>query len=174
MSFQSHIRFASLISDPDAYIKEMFQLHPDAKHDQESGAIKIENEIINSSFKYQLLEEGLFLFSFSSFSPVDAEYEFIPNPEAPYFTLVFYFTAERSKSPLYLKSDGKFYSNDQISMFFNGKMTADIFIKARHKAYGLRLDIHKDWILRNVDMQLFPQKSLLKDIIDLQAKGICK
>lgn len=165
------IRFSSLISDPEAYITEMFQLHPDAKHDMESGAIEIKNEIIDSSFKYSLIDEGLFLFSFSSFSPVDAEYEFIPNPNAPYFTLVFYFTASRTKKPIYLKANDQFHSSDQISLFFNGNMTAEFFIKARQKAYGLRLDIHKDWIKKNVDTTLLKKDSLLNDIFEFRKKG---
>ncbi|MFT4063083.1 MAG: hypothetical protein QM642_12090 [Edaphocola sp.] len=81
----------------------MFQLHPDAKHDSHSGAIAIKNPVMDSAFRYQLLEDGLFLFSFSSFSPVDAEYEIVPNPMADYFTLVFYFTESRTKNPLYIK-----------------------------------------------------------------------
>ncbi len=172
MEFPSKIRFSSLISDPEKYIEEMFMLHPDALHDKESGGIEIQNEIINSSFKYQLLERGLFLFSFSSYSPVDAEYEFVPNPKADYFTLVFYFTENRTKHPLYLKIEEQFYSTDQVSMFFNGEMNAEIFIKAKHKAYGIRLDIHKDWFEKELDAHYFQAKCELKEVLDFQRKGI--
>ncbi len=168
---QNRIRFSSIISDPESYISEMFQLHPGAKHDKDSGYIEIKNEIINSSFRYQLLEEGLFLFSFSSFSPVDAEYNFIPNPSSDYFTLVFYFTEERTKNPLYIKTEDKFYSTDQFSMFFNGNMTAEIFIKAKQKANGLRLDIHKKWLLQNIEYPLLSHNNLLRTIIDFKSKG---
>lgn len=171
MNGPSHIRFSSLIADPDAYIDEMFQLHPDAKHDKELGDIEIKNEIIDSSFKYRLLEEGLFLFSFSSYSPVDAEYEFIPNPKADYFTLVFYFTENRTKHPIYVKIGGKFYSTDQISMFFNGNMNAEIFIKAKQQAVGIRLDIHQKWIAENLDMGALQSNTLLGNIFNGKEKG---
>lgn len=36
---------------------------------------------------------------------MDAEYDFVPNPESDYFTLVFYFTETRSKHPIYLKME---------------------------------------------------------------------
>ncbi|WP_447641333.1 MULTISPECIES: helix-turn-helix domain-containing protein [Chitinophagaceae] len=166
-----HIRFSSLISDPEAYINEMFQLHPEAKHDPNAGFIAIKNPVIDSAFRYQLLEEGLFLFTFHSFSPVDAAYEFIPNPNASYYTLVFYCTEERSKNPIYIKTDGKAFSGDQFSMFFNGNKTAEIFIKAKQKAYGLRVDIHKDWLFKNIDTKHFAKTSLLKNILDLQTNG---
>ncbi|MFT4204906.1 MAG: AraC family transcriptional regulator [Chitinophagaceae bacterium] len=166
---EKHIHYSSLISDPNAYISEMFQLHPDAKHDSNSGEIEIINPIINSTFKYQLLEDGFFLFSFSSFSPVDAEYEFVPNPTADYFTLVFYITESRTKNPLYIKIDEKFYSSDQFSLFFNGKMNAEIFIKARQKAYGIRLDIHKKWFAENIEN--LPQNSVLAKILNFSDKG---
>lgn len=169
MELPKSIRFSSVISDPKAYINEMFQLHPDAKHDHYSGAIEIKNPIIDSSFKYKLLEEGLFLFSFSSFSPVDAEYEFVPNPAAEYFTLVFYFTENRTKNPIYVKIDEKYYSSDQISMFFNGKMNAEIFIKAKQKAYGIRFDIHKKWFGENIEN--LPVDSSLSKILNLSEKG---
>lgn len=149
MELPKSIRFSSVVADPEAYIKEVFQLHPDAIHNEHSGSIEIKNEILDSAFRYQLLEEGLFLFTFSSFSPVDAEYEFIPNPNSPYLTLVFYFTETRSKNPLYLKLDEAFHSSDHISLFFNGKMYAEFFIKAKQRASGLRLDIHKDWLTKN-------------------------
>jgi len=168
LELPSSIRYSSLVSDPEAYIKEMFLLHPDAKHDKLSGEIEIRNEIINSSFKYQLLEDGLFLFSFSSYSPVDAEYEFLANLRSDYFTLVFYFTEERSKNPLYLKTAGQFYSNDRISMFFNGKMTAEFFIKAKQKAFGLRLDIHKKWITENLDTRFLEKDTQLLEIINFK------
>lgn len=172
MEHLDKIRFASLISDPEAYIEEMFQLHPEAKHDSDSGAIEIKNGIIDSSFRYQHLEEGFFLFSFSSFSPVDIEYEFIPNPKADYITLVFYFTENKTKHPLYLKIDEKFYSTDQISMFFNGKMNAEIFIKAQHKAFGIRLDIHKKWFANNINIDSLSNKKVVKEILELRTKGI--
>jgi hypothetical protein len=55
MDLPDRIRFSSLISDPEAYINEMFQLHPDATHDSNSGAIEIKNEIINSMERARLL-----------------------------------------------------------------------------------------------------------------------
>jgi len=169
MEYPQKIRFASLISDPEKYIEEMFQLHPNAKHDTNSGAIEIKNPIIDCLFKYTRFKDGLFLFSFSSFSPVDAEYEFIPNPKAEYFTLVFYFTESRTKSPLYIKIDEKFYSSDQISMFFNGTMNAEIFIKAKQKAYGIRFDIHKDWFVEHIE-NLYDDSALNK-ILNFSDKG---
>lgn len=168
LELPSSIRFSSIVSDPEAYISEMLFLHPDAKHDKLSGEIEIQNEIVNSSFKYQLLEDGLFLFSFSSFSPVDAEYEFLANPESDYFTLVFYFTEERSKNPLYLKTGGHFYSNDRISMFLNGNTNVEFFIKAQQKAFGLRLDIHKKWISENLDAQFLEKSTHLCKIINFE------
>lgn len=171
MNGQDRIRFSSLSADPEAYLHEMFQLHPDATHDKRSGAIEIKNPVIDSSFRYLLLEEGLFLFSFSSFSPVDAEYEFIPNPRSDYFTLVFYFTESRSKTPFYIKTEKGYYSGDQFSMFFNGNMAAEIFVKARQKAYGLRLEIHKNWLYDNIDVSLLQNGSFLKKIIDGNASG---
>lgn len=165
------IRFASIISDPEKYIEELFTLHPDLQHDKESGQIDIQTEIINSSFKYLHLEEGFFLFSFSSFSPVDIEYEFIPNPKAKYFTLVFYFTENKTKHPLYLKIDETFYSTDQISMFFNGEMNAEIFIKARHQAFGIRIDIHKNWLIQNVNSDFLKSKRILNEILEFKKKG---
>lgn len=169
MKYPEKTRFSSLISDPNAYIDEMFQLHPDAKHDRNSGAIAIKNPIIDSSFRYQLLEDGFFLFSFGSYSPVDAEYEFVANPKADYFTLVFYFTETRTKNPIYVKIDEKFYSSDQISMFFNGKMNAEIFIKAKQKAFGIRLDIHKNWLTENIGA--LPVGAVLANILNLSEKG---
>ncbi len=169
MELPKSIRFSSIISDPEAYINEMFQLHPDAMHDQYSGAIEIKNPIIDSSFRYKLLEDGLFLFSFSSFSPIDAEYEFVPNPDADYFTLVFYFTESRTKNPIYMRIEEKYYSSDQISMFFNGKMNAEIFIKAKQKAYGIRFDIHKKWLIENLENH--PADSILAKILNLSEKG---
>lgn len=169
MNLPNPIRFSSLISGPNAYINEMFQLHPDAKHDSGSGAIEIKNPIIDSTFRYQLLEDGFFLFSFSSYSPVDAEYEFIPNPKADYFTLVFYFTESRTRKPIYIKIDEKFYSDDHISVFFNGKMNAEIFIKAKQKAYGIRLDIHKNWFSENIGK--LPATSVASKILNLSEKG---
>lgn len=171
MELPKSIRFSSIISDPEAYIQEMFQLHPDAEHHAHFGEIEIKNGIIDSSFRYQLLEDGLFLFAFSSFSPIDAEYEFIPNPNADYFTLVFYFTENRSKNPLYLKINEKFYSSDQISMFFNGRMNAEIFIKANHKAHGIRIDIHKKWFNNHIDIRDLQKFSELKSIIEFETKG---
>ncbi|GEM_PF-6078174 len=64
MGLPSKIRIFSLISDPEAYLEEMFPLHPDLKYDEYLRTINIKN-------------------------------------------------------PLYVKSDGKFYSGDQISIFFN-------------------------------------------------------
>lgn len=171
MTDQNRIRFSSLISDPEAYINEMFQLHPDAAHDKDSGVIEIKNPVIDSSFRYRVLEEGFFLFSFSSFSPVDAEYEFIPNPKSDYFTLVFYFTESRSKDPFYIKTENEFYSGDQFSMFFNGNMRTEIFIKAKQKSYGLRLEIHKDWLCKNMSMELLQNNSLLLHIVDRNTSG---
>lgn len=166
------IRFSSIISDPERYIEEMFQLHPDSKHNKESGKIDIQTEIINSSFQYLLLEDGFFLFSFSSYSPVDVEYEFIPNPNSDYFSLVFYFTQSRSKNPLYIKIEESFYDTDQVSMFFNGTMNAEIFIKAKQKASGIRLDIHKKWIAANIDQSNMEQNSWLKKVLEVSQKGI--
>lgn len=171
MADQNRIRFSSLISDPEAYIKEMFQLHPGAAHDKDSGVIEIKNPVIDSSFRYRVLEEGFFLFSFSSFSPVDAEYEFVPNPKSDYFTLVFYFTESRSKNPFYIKTENEFYSGDRFSMFFNGNMSTEIFIKAKQKSYGLRLEIHRDWLCKNIDMELLRNNSFLQHIVDRNANG---
>ncbi|MCG2793684.1 MAG: hypothetical protein L6262_09095 [Weeksellaceae bacterium] len=74
MEYPGRIRFSSIISDPIVYSAEMFQLHPDAENDNDSGAIEIRNQIINSTFKYQLLEEGLFLFSSSNQNNKQPEY----------------------------------------------------------------------------------------------------
>ncbi len=172
MELPKSIRFSSHISDPEVYINEMFQLHPDTKHDNDSGAIEIKNEIIDSSFRYLHLEEYLFLFTFRSYSPVDIEYDFIPNPKSEYLTLGFYFTESRSKNPLYVKIDEKFYSSDQISMFFNGNMNAGVFIKSRQKAFGIRLEIHKNWLLENIKETEIEKIRLLKSIINKDQKGI--
>lgn len=165
MELPSSIRFSSIVSDPEAYIQELFQLHPDSIHQEHFGKIDIKNEVIDSSFQYHLLEEGLFLFTFRSFSPIDAEYEFLPNPNAPYYSLILYFTENRSKNPLYLKLDEKHYSSDQVSLFFNGNINAEFHIKAQQKAFGLRLDIHQSWFEKN-EIHLNPNsKSLFSDII---------
>lgn len=166
MELPKSIRFSSTIADPEAYIKEMFQMHPDAIHDEHSGFIEINNGILDSSFRYELLERDLFLFTFSSYSPVDAEYEFLPNPNSEYLTMVFYFTETRSKNPLYLKLEEQFHSSDQISMFFNGKMNAEIFIKSKLKAFGLRLDIHKNWIERNINPVQIKNNTVFNEIIE--------
>ncbi|SDD01646.1 helix-turn-helix domain-containing protein [Niabella drilacis] len=171
MELPESIRFATIISDPEVYINSMLQLHPDAKHDRSSGAIAIKNEIIDSSFKYRLLEEGLFLFSFTSYSPVDAEYGLIPNPASDYCTLVFYFTEKRTKNPLYLKVDEQFYSGNQFAAFFNGQMNAEIFIKAKQQAFGIQLEIHKKWFAENSDLASLLKRPLFADILNFREKA---
>ncbi|WP_300603663.1 helix-turn-helix transcriptional regulator [Niabella sp.] len=171
MELPESIRFSTIISDPEVYINSMLQLHPDARHDQNSGAIEIKNEVIDSSFKYRLLEDGLFLFSFTSYSPVDAEYGLIPNPDSDYFTLVFYFTEKRTKNPLYLKVDEQFYSGNQFAAFFNGQMNAEIFIKARQQAFGIQIEMHKKWIAENLDMASLAKKPLIAPVLNFREKA---
>lgn len=67
--------------------------------------------------------------------------------------------------------DEEFYSSNQVSMFFNGTMNAEIFIKSKQKAYGLRLDIHKKWLSKNLKINEIASDSQLAQILSNKAKA---
>ncbi|QES89217.1 helix-turn-helix domain-containing protein [Rhizosphaericola mali] len=164
MTTNNVIRLKQLVADPEAYIKEMIQLHPGSNHNKEAGSFIIQNDIINSALRYRWLEEGLFLFCFESFSPIDAHFEFVENPSAEYFSIIFYFTESSSHTPFYVKTTEGIYSDDQCALFFNGNLNAEIFLKAHHKAFGLRVDLHHNWLKKNIQIDTLPKDSVFLNI----------
>lgn len=160
-----------IYTNPEEYINEIIELMPDAVHDKAAGIIEVCNPFIEAVFKYAYIDDGFFLFTYNSFCQVDMNYQFLPNPEADVITLAFYKTTESSKTPMYFKTGGHHYSNNEISMLFNKNLSAELFLKGNHKALGFRLDIQKSWILKNINVEFIHTNELLKDILELSKNG---
>jgi len=156
---------------PENYIHELLKYHPDAEYNEALGMIHINTDKINTIFRYIKPEEGCYIFNFDSYSPIDIHYQYIPNPDTDYLSIALNFIEERSKYPFYYRTATESHATDNLGHVFNNLFSGNLYIKAHQRAFGIRIELDKNWIRNNIDENILPPKSEISAILKKQKEN---
>ena len=156
---------------PENYIAELLKYYPDAKYNKALGTIHIDTDMINTVFRYIKPEEGCYIFNFDSYSPIDIHYQYIPNPDTDYLSIALNFIEERSKFPFHYYTATGSHATDNLGHVFNNLFSGDLYIKAHQKAFGIRIELDRNWIRNNIDESILSPESEISAILKKQKEN---
>jgi|GEM_PF-2037404 len=159
------------VPSPENYIADLLKYHPEADYDEALGRIRIQSDMINTIFRYIKPEEGCYVFNFDSYSPIDVHYQYCANPDTDFYSIALNFIEERSKFPLYYSTPTESLATNNLGHLFNNLFNGDLYIKAHQKAFGIRIELDRNWIRNNIDESILPPKSELSAVLKKQKEN---
>jgi len=159
------------VPSPESYITRLLEYHPEADYDEALGIIRINSDMIDTVFRYMKPEEGCYIFNFDSYSPIDIHYQYIANPATDFLSIALNFIEERSKFPFYYSTANGSHATDNLGHIFNNLFNGDLYIKAHQKAFGIRIELDRNWIRNNIDENILPPKSEISAILKKQKEN---
>ncbi|MFD1628890.1 helix-turn-helix transcriptional regulator [Pseudopedobacter beijingensis] len=172
-NYRNYVRMVEQIQllSPENFITELLKYHPDADYDEMRGRIHINTDMINTVFRYMNPEDGCYIFNFDSYSPIDIHYHYLPNPDTDFLSIALNFIEERDKFPLHYYTAAGSHATDNLGHIFNNLFSGDLYIKAHQKAFGIRIELDRNWIRNNINERILPPKSVIDAILKKQKEN---
>lgn len=171
--YHNYVRMVEQIqvNSPENFITELLKYHPEADYDEALGRIHINTDMINTVFRYISPEAGCYVFNFDSYSPMDIHYHYLPNPDTDFLSIALNFIEERGKFPFHYYTATGSHATDNLGHVFNNLFSGDLYIKAHQKAFGIRIELDRNWIRDNINESILLPKSALSAILKKQKEN---